>query len=554
MARHEVTVPAAVPPMNQVEMARQLMEAVRRAGGELVFGVPGGGSNLDVVGAAEAAGARFVLTHGESAAATMAGVVGELTGAPGVCVVTRGPGAASAVNGVAQCLLDRQPMLLVTDCVSAADRERVSHQRLDQRALLAPVTKASWRYGPRDVERPTEAVALALAGRPGPVHLDLDSTAPPSPARTDPPGAGRQADLGVLRDALTTARRPVVVAGVGAVARAAVDRTRVASALAHFLDGTGIPVVTTYKARGLVGDSRANAAGLATGATLEAPLLHQADLVLGLGLDPVELIPAPWPYAAPVVLAGPWPIDDSTYFGDRLVGEVVGDLASVLETLAPPATAWEPGAAAVYRSTGLARLRTGAPPGAGRLAPQAVVTIAREEAPAGTIATVDSGAHMLVAMPLWAVDGPGELLISSGLATMGFALPAAIAVALVAPERHVVCFTGDGGLGMVLAELETLARLNLNVVVVVFDDASLSLIAVKQRPEGHGDERAVRYSGPDFSAVAAGCGLAAGRAGDAAGYRDALRRALGRQGPTLLDVAVDPSGYGPVLDAIRGAR
>jgi acetolactate synthase-1/2/3 large subunit len=551
MARHEATAPV---PMDQVGMARRLIDAVRAAGGGLVFGVPGGGPNLDVVGAAAAAGARFVLTHGESAAATMAGVVGELTGRPAVCVVTRGPGAASVVNGVAQCLLDRQPMLLVTDCVASADRDRVSHQRLDQAALLAPVTKATWRFGPHDADRAAEAVALALGGRPGPVHLDVDPTASPAPAPTTAAGAARDPDLALLRDALGTAHHPVVVAGVGAVAQPAVDRERVAAALDRFLAGTDIPVLTTYKARGLVSDRSAHAAGLATGATVEAPLLHRADLILGVGLDPVELIPGPWPYAAPVVLAGPWPVDDSTFFGGRLLADLIGDPAAILDALRSPGTAWEPGTAAAHRGAAIARLEPRAPAAAGRLTPQEVVTIARREARRGTVATVDSGAHMLVVLPLWEVDEPGEVLISSGLATMGFALPAAIAAALVAPDRHVVCFTGDGGLGMVLAELETLARLDLPVVVVVFDDASLSLIAVKQRTEGHGGHRAVRYAGTDFSAIAAGCGLPAERVGDAAGYRDALQRALRRAGPTLLDVAVDPSGYVDILEAIRGGR
>jgi acetolactate synthase-1/2/3 large subunit len=445
-------------------------------------------------------------------------------------------------------------MLLVTDCVASADRHRVSHQRLDQAALLAPVTKATWCYGPRDAGRPAEAVALALGGRPGPVHLDVDPTAPPSPAPSSAAAAGREPDVAFLRDALAAARHPVVVAGVGAVTRPAVDRERVRSALARFLEGTGIPVLTTYKARGLVSDRSVHAAGLATGATIEAPLLHQADLVFGLGLDPVELIPGPWPYPAPVVLIGPWPVDDSSFFGDRLLADVTGDPAAILDALGPPTTAWDQGTAADHRRDGIARLQPRAPAAEGHLAPQEVVAIARAEARRGTIATVDSGAHMLVALPLWEVDEPGEVLISSGLATMGFALPAAIAAALVAPDRHVVCFTGDGGLGMVLAELETLARLDLPVVVVVFDDASLSLIAVKQRAEGHGGERAVRYAGTDFRAVAAGCGLPAERVGDAAGFRDALRRALARGGPTLLDVAVDPSGYPEVLEAVRGPR
>jgi acetolactate synthase-1/2/3 large subunit len=136
---------------------------------------------------------------------------------------------------------------------------------------------------------------------------------------------------------------------------------------------------------------------------------------------------------------------------------------------------------------------------------------------------------------------------------MGFALPAAAAAALVHPERHVVCFSGDGGLGMALAELETLARLRLRVVVVVFNDATLSLIAIKQRPEGHGGEGAVRYAPTDFAAIGAAYGLASQRVDDVAHYRRALRQALVNEGPTLLDVAVDPSAYPAVIDVIRGS-
>ena len=120
--------------------AKPLADALVAAGTELLFGVPGGGSNLDVIGAAEAAGCRFVLAHGETAAGIMAGVTGELTGRPGACVVTRGPGAASAVNAVAQAWLDRQPMVLLTDCVTSGDAARVSHQRLDHQALFGRAT------------------------------------------------------------------------------------------------------------------------------------------------------------------------------------------------------------------------------------------------------------------------------------------------------------------------------------------------------------------------------------------------------------------------------
>jgi acetolactate synthase-1/2/3 large subunit len=135
---------------------------------------------------------------------------------------------------------------------------------------------------------------------------------------------------------------------------------------------------------------------------------------------------------------------------------------------------------------------------------------------------------------------------------MGFALPAAIAAGLVHPDRRVVCLTGDGGLGMTLAELETLARLRLDVLVVVFNDSTLSLIAIKQRSEGHGGVGAVSYRSTDYAAIARGCGMTAEAVRDAAALRRAARAACGRRGPTLLDVTVDPSGYGAVLDVIRG--
>jgi acetolactate synthase-1/2/3 large subunit len=187
------------------------------------------------------------------------------------------------------------------------------------------------------------------------------------------------------------------------------------------------------------------------------------------------------------------------------------------------------------------------------LAPHVVVDAARAMAPADAIATVDAGAHMLVTMPLWEVSAPGEALISSGLATMGFALPAAIAAAIARPGRHVVCFAGDGGLGMTLAELETVARLALPVAVVVFNDSALSLIEIKQAAEGHGGEGAVRYRATEFTRCAQAVGIASRRVEDARALEQALALAFSAPAPFLIDAVVDPSGYPDVLRAIRGA-
>ena len=124
-------------------VAAAIAGALQRAGTRLVFGVPGGGPNLDVVGAAADAGLRFVLAHGETAAAIMAATCADLTGSPGAVVVTRGPGLASAINGIAHSSLDRLPLVVVADTVPARDAGRISHQRLDQDALGRAVAKGT---------------------------------------------------------------------------------------------------------------------------------------------------------------------------------------------------------------------------------------------------------------------------------------------------------------------------------------------------------------------------------------------------------------------------
>lgn len=528
--------------------ARQLAQAAARslaqAGSDVLFGVPGGGNNLELIGAAQAAGMRFVLTHTESAAACMAGVYAELTGVPAGCVVTRGPGAASSVNGVAQALLDRQPAVILADCVPASQAARISHQRLDQAALFGPVTKWRGVLGAGDAEQVMQgALDTAMAPRPGPVQLDFD---PGAAGRRDapfPPAAARSGSLAELTAVLGAAARPLLVLGVGARPHAAAIR-----ALLH---GTSIPVLQTYKAKGVVADSSENAAGLLTGAAVEAPVLTAADAIVAVGLDSVELIPGPWPYPAPLLALSSWP-EDSPYA--RAAVEVVGPLGELLAGLGPLPDSWPPGFGRAERERGLQALLDGPPPAGPGLAAAEIVRRLRAIAPPGSVATVDAGAHMLVAMPLWSTENPGEVLVSSGLATMGFALPAAIAAALARPEGRVFCLVGDGGLGMVAAELETAARLRLALTVVVFNDSALSLIKIKQRACGQGGSSAVTYRATDFAGIAQACGVPSARVQCADELEAAARASLDAAGPVLLDVLVDPAGYPHILDVIRGSR
>lgn len=526
-ARHRA---AAAPRTIAVDLAR----AWRAAGTSVLFGVPGGGANLDVVGAAAEEGIRFVLAHDETAAAIMAATHGLLTGTAGAAVVTRGPGVTATATGLAQATLDRSPLVLVSDTVPQEVAPRVAHQRLDQEAMTRPIAKWSATLGADNTgDVAAAAIELARRGPAGGVHLAMDPSAhssPPPPSA--PPPAVDEATRARATGLVSRARHPVVLVGL-----AGVDHPGLADVLLE----AGLPVLCTYQAKGAVPDTRT--AGLFTGGVLERPLLERADLVLAIGVDPVELLPARWTYDAPVVMLHPGPVD-GTWFGDPEI--VLGPLEhTVPAVLGEASHRWGPAVAEDARRQALDALDVAD----GGFGPHDVVReVARSARPSTTL-TVDAGAHMLVAMPLWEATAPRRVLISNGLATMGFSLPAAVGTALARPGAPVVCFVGDGGLGMTLVELETVVRLDLDLTVVVFNDAALSLIEIKQT-EGQGGADAVRYRATDFAAVASGLGMPAAVVESREALRDQLAQA--RPGPRLIDARISPAAYAHVLAATRG--
>ena len=539
-------------------LAQGLAAACRARGVRRAFGVPGGGSSLDVIDAFAADGIGFVLTHGETAAALMAAVTAELGAAPGVAVTGVGPGAASAVNGIAYAALERAPVLLVTDTLAApAEGHHALHQRFDQRALFAPLVKAYAKPTAGDGLEQIDSLLDAAAAHPaGPVQLDLTTAAsaapaapprpPPRPARPPRPAQAHDAPLDLVtlaeaRGLLAGAGRPLIVAGMEARAPAA------SAALRALAQALGCPVMTTYKAKGAVADAGPLAVGCFTGASADARCLDRADLLIVFGLDPVEILPGPWRFDGPILALS---VHDGYDYPAAPAAALHGDLgraaAALIETAQP--AAWSELEIAALKS----RLRAGfAMTGPGGRTAEDVVAAVRRAAPAGARLTVDSGAHMFAAMGLWQADEPGDVLKSNGLSTMGFALPAAIAAALEEPARPVVAMTGDGGLLMCLAELATAARLGCRIVAVVFNDARLSLIDIKQQRQQRAS-RGVRFAAMDHAAVAQGLGCRGWRVGAADPLAPALAQAFAEDGPALVDVTVDPDAYNAQYEALRG--
>jgi len=537
------------PPERMPTVADLVVARLIQAGVQTLFGMPGGGSNLDLLEAAGRAGLPFVLSHTETAGGLMACAQAELTGRPGACLATLGPGVASLVNGAAHARLDRVPLMLLTDGMPAGGRDTYLHQRLDHAALLAPVTKASITLETDHADELfARAVRLASAPPPGPVHVDLApdvSRQPATPFRggtpsLEPPHAPA-ADLDHVRSVLAGARRPLVIAGLG------VRDTRDADAVRTLCERHDIPALVTYKAKGAIPDEHPLFGGVFTLGALERPLVQAADVIIGVGLDPVELLPRPWDYGAPCVAVGRWPLEQRHLpVAASLVGDLP-DMLRVVDECLSPGTDWKAEDIRAHAHRQRAALHIAA---RGFAPWQAVEAAARAAGP-DTGVTVDAGAHMFPIMALWPARRPRQILISNGLSTMGFALPAAIGAALTDRARRVVALTGDGGLLMCLAELATAARERLKVTVVVFNDRSLSLIRIKQERMGY-PPAGLSLDGVDWQAAAAAFCVPAWRARNDDEMARCLEEAAGTEGPSLVEAVIDPGSYPETLRAVRG--
>jgi acetolactate synthase-1/2/3 large subunit len=525
-------------------IVRRLMEA----GVQTLVGMPGGGSNLDLVEAAGRAGLPFVLSHTETAGALIACAQAELTGRPGACLATLGPGVASIVNGAAHARLDRVPVMLLTDAMPAKGRETYQHQRIDHSAVFAPVTKGSFAMDAEHAdELITRALELAVASPPGPVHIDLApdvarQSAAITVTSTVPQQHQTALDLDAARALLSGARRPIVIAGLG------VTDSHEADALCMLCESHGIPALVTYKAKGVIPDEHALFGGVFTHGALERPLVEMADLIIGVGLDPIELLPRAWDYSAPVVMVNRSPLDQHHIpVAAAIVGNLPESLAAIDELL-PAATDWNAdhvGAEARRQRDAMRVASTG-----GWTPWQAVDSAARAVGPDVQV-TVDAGAHMFPIMALWPARRPRQVLISNGLSTMGFALPSAIGAALLDRTRRVVALTGDGGLLMCLSELGTAARERLKVTTIVFNDRSLSLIRIKQEKLGY-PAVGMSLDGVDWLAAAKTFGVPAWRAHNDDELTQSLEAAAACEGPALIEAAIDPGSYPETMRVLRG--
>ncbi|HVA24320.1 MAG TPA: thiamine pyrophosphate-binding protein [Chloroflexota bacterium] len=525
-----------------------IAETLHAAGVRYAAGIPSG-QVLAIIQAIRKAGIEFVLVSHEGAAGFMADVIGRVSGVPGVGVATLGPGATNLMTGIGNAFLDRSPALAITGQVPRAQLQRRVQMRVDHQALFRPITKASYQLAPGSVASCVqEALALAVAEPPGPVHLDLPEDVATAPADECPHLASPSAegeelaseqDLERIMELLRCAKRPLAALGFS------LYRSGALADLRRFLEANHLPFVTTNMAKGVVPEDHPlwlGVVGRARRKTIEN-YLAQADLVVGIGYDPVEIGYEEWLPPAPLVHVDAEAADvDGTV---RVEHEAIGQLGDALRRLAamPAATNdWNDDRMAEFRAHLESSIRL---PGDG-FQPWQALDIMREVLPQDAILTCDVGAHTHLVATQWRVTAPETLLVSNGWSSMGYAIPAALGAKLAAPNRTVAAVMGDGCFLMMAGEMATAARLNLPIPFVVLNDSWLSLIKVKQERKDYaynGVEVTSRPPEPPREYF----GVPNFVARTPAEFRVVLSKALRADGPTVVEALVRPEIYSTIL-------
>jgi acetolactate synthase-1/2/3 large subunit len=558
---------AELNPQLPAKVADALARTLKKYGARFAFGIPGN-DVLETLRACEDQGIEFVLGKSEPSCAFMADAVYQLTGAPALLVPALGPGISNAMSGIAGAMLERSAMLVLCGEMGSANMGIYNHQVFDHVALARPVTKYAEQLNPkRAAQQVAKALDIALAYPAGPVLLNVAADHGRSEAkREDDYRPARIAATALapeeaarLGQMLAKARRPLLLAGRGTLLG------NTPAALQALVDAWQLPFFCTYKAKGVIGERHPlclGSVGLSPVVDAEnLKLVREADLILMVSFDPVELRDAwldAWPETQSVLSLDWGPLYHRIFpEGERAYGDLPRMLAQLLPGAGADKAAGWGGSRLQQLKDSVAHIVRARAPAAG-ISPAALFAAVNAQATADWIMTVDVGAHRILANHIICCRAPGQLLQSNGFGCMGYAVPAAIGAQLVHPDKPVVAMLGDGGMLMTQGELAVAAERKLPIVVVVLNDASLSLIKLKQSkmnlaPQGVSGVRnaaagSVPYSSTDFvsprfDVIAAGFGADGVRVDSIAAFDGALRDAVANRRFTVIDAAIDPSEY-----------
>ena len=512
------------------------------AGIRRVFGLPGG-EVLVLMDELRRADVDFVLMRHEANAGLAAAVHGKLLRQPGVVLTTLGPGAANLMLPMSNAYLDLEPLLAISaqlpDDLPAAH----THQLLPLREVYRPIARYVEKISAANVydvvpralancmERPYGVSYLTLSARDA-LHPASGGAARTVPA-TRVPRTGPRGHADALVAALRGAARPLVVVGLG-------FDTANAARIRRWLSAWNLPVAVTPKVKGVVDETATNFVGVAGGMAADGVLcdaIAAADLVVGFGLDPVE-IDKTWHAERPIH----WLLEVPNAGGIVPAGAEVVDHAAVLDALigqAPPRAWTSPFEEFQARRARMLDGHAGSP---GTMWPGDVVKALASVMPPETIVTTDVGSHKYLFGQYWPSREPDTFWMSNGLSGMAYGLSAAIGAKLARPDCPVLAAVGDGGFSMNAQELETATRVGAPFITVVLEDGSYSLIKISQANKKLAPYR-TEFGPIDTVRMSEACGVEAMRTSDPDRLAAAAKRAVDQRRSLVIAVPIDADDY-----------
>lgn len=527
------------------QIAVRLLE---RQGIRWIPGIPGGAILPFYDALSRSKSIRHVLARHEQGAGFMAQGAARATGETAACVATSGPGATNLLTAIADARLDSIPLVAITGQVATSMIGTDAFQEVDTYGLTVPITKHNFLVGSAGelLQVIPQAFRLAASGRPGPVLVDIPKDVQnerievgewPEPGRRDPPPAADAGAIGAAAALIGAARRPILYLGGGVIHSGGSARA------VELAEKAGLPTVMTLTALGAMPVDHPLSLGMlgmhAARATNLA--LEECDLLIGVGARFDDRATGQVSAFCPEAKIVHIDIDDSELDKIKTARVAIrGDAREVLERLLP-------GIETNAREDWLSRiseLKADFPP---RMpgsddprTPHGLIRAVAGRLGDAAIVATDVGQHQMWVAQAYPLRRPRQWLTSGGLGTMGFGLPAAIGAALARPERTVVCFSGDGSLLMNIQELATAAEENVNVKLVLMNNASLGLVVQQQTLFYGGRVFASRFGrGPDFLRIAEGFGWRTLDLDAASDPGAALDEAFSARGPVFIQVRID---------------
>jgi len=509
---------------------------------EYIFGIPGE-ENLDVMDALLDSNIKFVTTRHEQGAAFMADVYGRLTGRPGVCLATLGPGATNLVTGVADANLDHAPMVAIAGQAGTNRMHKESHQVLDLVTMFQPITKYASRILTPNIipEVIRKAFKVAQTEKTGATFIEFpenlakmemdEVTLPVNHPHPPEPPADR---VEYAAELISAARDPIILAGNGVI------RSRAWKHLDDFAQQLNIPVANTFMAKGVIPFKHPMALG---SAGLQAHDyvscgFDRADLIICIGYDLVEFHPYLWhPSKDRKIIhidLSPAEVDEAY----TIATGVVGDIKHSLMRIAALATPHEGHFMRPLRNALIEDMNQHSTDDDYPVKPQRIIWDLRTAMDLEDIVICDVGAHKMWMARMFRCEHPNTCIISNGFASMGIAVPGAIAAKLVYPDRNIVAVTGDAGFLMNSQEIETAMRLNTPIVILVWTDSAYGLIEWKQMNE-FGRKSNVDFTNPDLVKYAEAFGAKGYKIEKTEDLLPTLQEALASKQVCIIDCPVD---------------